>query len=93
MGASGQGSPRAERREKRAVRVKNAQMAEKMPIRVLGPSKCTFEKINGKFRYRIIIKCRNNSAFRSFISGIRNETAGQMRKISVFIDMNGDISL
>lgn len=69
------------------------KMAEKMPIRVLGPSKCTFEKINGKFRYRIIIKCRNNSAFRSFISGIRNETAGHMRKISVFIDMNGDISL
>lgn len=69
------------------------KMAEKMPIRVLGPSKCTFEKINGKFRYRIIIKCRNNSAFRSFISGIRNETAGPMRKISVFIDMNGDISL
>lgn len=69
------------------------KMAEKMPIRVLGPSKCTFEKINGKFRYRIIIKCRNNSAFRSFISGIRNETAGQMRKISAFIDMNGDISL
>lgn len=69
------------------------KMAEKMPIRVLGPSKCTFEKINGKFRYRIIIKCRNNSAFRSFISGIRNETAGRMRKISVFIDMNGDISL
>ena len=32
------------------------KMAEKMPIRVLGPSKCTFEKINGKFRYRIIIK-------------------------------------
>ena len=31
VGASGQGSPRAERREKRAVRVKNAQMAEKMP--------------------------------------------------------------
>ena len=27
------------------------KMAEKMPIRVLGPSKCTFEKINGKFRY------------------------------------------
>ena len=69
------------------------KMTEKMPIRVLGPSKCTFERINGKFRYRIIIKCRNNSAFRSFISGIRTETAGQMRKISVFIDMNGDISL
>ncbi|MGN0637818.1 MAG: primosomal protein N' [Huintestinicola sp.] len=68
---------------------------EKMPVRVLGPSKCVFEKINGKFRYRLIIKCRNNSLFRSFISGVRTETARlpEFRGISVFIDMNGDISL
>lgn len=68
---------------------------EKMPVRVLGPSKCVFEKINGKFRYRLIIKCRNNSQFRSFISGVRTETAKlpEFRGISVYIDMNGDISL
>ena len=68
---------------------------EKMPVRVLGPSKCVFERINGKFRYRLIIKCRNNSLFRSFISSVRTETARlpEFRGISVFIDMNGDISL
>lgn len=70
-------------------------LPEKMPVRVLGPSKCAFEKINGKFRYRIIIKCRNNASFRSFISGIRTDTAKlpEFRGISVYIDMNGDISL
>ncbi len=66
---------------------------EKIPVRVLGPSKCALEKINGKFRYRIIIKCRNNAAFRHIINSVRTETAGQMRGISVFIDINGDISL
>ncbi len=70
-------------------------VSEKMPVRVLGPSKCIFEKINGKFRYRIIIKCRNNALFRSFIGGIRTDTAhlAQFRGITVYIDMNGDISL
>ena len=70
-------------------------LPEKMPVRVLGPSKCAFEKINGKFRYRIIIKCRNNASFRHFISGIRTDTAKlpEFRGISVYIDMNGDISL
>ena len=79
--------------EKIAEEIKN--IPEKMPVRVLGPSKCVFEKINGKFRYRIIIKCRNNSQFRSFISGVRTETARlpEFRGISVYIDMNGDISL
>lgn len=79
--------------EKIAERIKESP--EKMPVRVLGPSKCVFEKINGKFRYRIIIKCRNNASFRSFISGIRTDTAKlpEFRGISVYIDMNGDISL
>ena len=79
--------------EKIAERIK--ELPEKMPVRVLGPSKCVFEKINGKFRYRIIIKCRNNASFRSFISGIRTDTAKlpEFRGISVYIDMNGDISL
>ncbi len=67
----------------------------KMPIRVLGPSKCALERINGKFRYRIIIKCRNNSLLRGFIGDIRRNTAGLpvMREVSAVIDINGDISL
>lgn len=65
----------------------------KLPIRVLGPSKCVFGKINGRYRYRIIIKCRNNADFRRFIGDIRKNTAKKMNDISVYIDMNGDIAM
>ncbi|MGN0666582.1 MAG: primosomal protein N' [Huintestinicola sp.] len=68
---------------------------EKMPIRVLGPSKCVFERINGKYRYRLIIKCRNNSTFRSFIGDIwkRASKKREFSNVSSYIDINGDISL
>lgn len=47
-------------------------------------------KLNGKYRYRIIIKCRNNDSFRRMISDLlilfsRNK---ENRDISVTIDMN-----
>ncbi len=66
-----------------------------VPIRVLGPAKCLFEKINGKYRYRIIIKCKNNQMFRDYISNIY-KTAFKMKEFSnvqTFLDINGDIGL
>lgn len=68
---------------------------KKLPIQILGPSKCDIERINGKFRYRIILKCRNNADFREFIGGVW-KTASSKREISgvsVYIDINGDIAL
>ncbi|MGN1088765.1 MAG: primosomal protein N' [Huintestinicola sp.] len=74
---------------------KAKSVTEKMPLRLLGPSKCTFEKINGKYRYRIIIKCRNNAVFRCFLREITGETARlpQFRDVTVTLDMNGDIGI
>lgn len=71
-----------------------AKTAEKMPVRVLGPSKCVFEKINGKFRYRMIIKCRNNSVFREFIGDIWRSASKkrEFSNVSSYIDINGDIA-
>ncbi|MCM1523254.1 MAG: primosomal protein N' [Ruminococcus sp.] len=66
---------------------------KKMPVRVLGPSKCALERLGGRYRYRIIIKCRNNSDFRSFIRELRARAAGYIKNVSLFIDINGDISL
>ncbi|MDE6594007.1 MAG: primosomal protein N' [Oscillospiraceae bacterium] len=76
-----------------ALKEKIPMIKEKMPIRILGPSKCEFEKIGGRYRYRIIIKCRNNGVFREFIGGVRRETAKlpEFRGITVFMDINGDI--
>lgn len=64
-----------------------------VPIRALGPSKCLHEKINGKYRYRIIIKCRNNSQFRSYIGQLYKQTfkMREFANVHTIIDINGDI--
>ncbi len=66
-----------------------------VPIRVLGPTKCIYEKINGKYRYRIIIKCKNNQMFRDYIGNIY-KIAFKMKEFSnvqTTLDINGDIGL
>ena len=67
----------------------------KIPLRVLGPSKCTLEKINNKFRYRIIIKCKNTKIFRSFISDILKSISKNKKftNVTLYADINGDIGL
>ncbi len=65
------------------------------PIRVLGPTKCIYEKINGKYRYRLIIKCKNNQKFRNYIGNIY-KTAFKMKEfanVQTTLDINGDIGL
>ena len=67
----------------------------KIPLRILEPSKCNYEKINGKFRYRIIIKCRNSKEFREFVGDVYKRTfkMREFANVHMFIDINGDISL
>lgn len=47
-------------------------------------------KINNKYRYRIIIKCKNNSAFRKIISKllIKFAASSSFSDVTVFADMN-----
>lgn len=33
------------------------------PLRALGPAPCTFEMINNRYRYRLILKTRNTAVF------------------------------
>lgn len=74
------------------MEVKLREVAPKTPVRVLGPVRCSYAKINGKFRYRIIIKCKNTAQMRGFISDILVSAPGltQMSGIGIFADMNGD---
>ena len=63
-----------------------------LPLRVLGPSPAAVNRIKGKYRYRIIIKCRNSAAFRELLSLLLRDI-GQLRqfdKASAFADMNPD---
>jgi len=53
---------------------------------ILGPVPALVVKVNGKYRYRMIIKCKNNKKFREMLQksiDIKNK-----KDVSVFVDIN-----
>lgn len=67
----------------------------KIPLRVLIPVKCSYGKINGKYRYRIIIKCKNTAEFREFLRNVLAQSAklDEFKNCNVYADINGDIGI
>ena len=67
----------------------------KLPFRMLGPAPCTLGMINRKYRYRLILKCRNTRDFRQCIRELllRFYKITDFRAVSIYADINGDIGL
>ena len=70
----------------------NAEL-EKYPelkLIVLGPMQPRISKISGKYRYRMIVKCKNNSKFRSFMSELLVNFGKDTKfnDVSIFADIN-----
>lgn len=64
----------------------------KYPLRVMSPIKFTHERIDGKFRYKIVIKCKNNQEFRNLIKSILKEFyKHSINNLHIFVDINGDV--
>ncbi|MBQ7129296.1 MAG: primosomal protein N', partial [Clostridia bacterium] len=59
-------------------------------LMILGPSLCSIPKINNKYRYRIIIKCKNSKVFRELIKKliVSSNKKGKYKNILVFADVN-----
>ena len=67
-----------------------SQNYPKLPLRLLGPSPAAVVKVSNKFRYKLIIKCRNNHAFRQLLSAVLI-SFGENRefaKVTAYADMN-----
>ena len=64
-------------------------------IIALGPMPFRVAKINEKFRYRIIIKCKNSNRFRQMVSQIliTMNTDSRFSKVTVYADMNPDTAV
>ncbi len=62
---------------------------------VLGPMPARVAKISEKYRYRIIVKCRNTSRFRQMISEIIKSISKESRfsKVTVYADINPDTAV
>lgn len=67
---------------------------KKIPLRILGPAKCIYERINGKYRRQIILKCKNTKDLRNFIRKVLTEGTKNKKfsNVSVSADINGDIN-
>ncbi len=61
-----------------------------IPLRVLGPSAMNVVKIGGKYRYRLIIKCKNNRSFRELIlNALKDFQLDKANKnITAYADLN-----
>ncbi|MCR5717685.1 MAG: primosomal protein N' [Oscillospiraceae bacterium] len=96
IGISGESLPEVETAAQKLVECMKEELAarqEKLPLRVLGPVPFTYRMIKGKYRFRIIIKCKNNVNFRRFLRDML-QNAGSVREIArvhVYADMNGSI--
>lgn len=61
-----------------------------IPMRVLGPSPASIAKVSNKYRYKIIIKCRNDRRFRKLLSdSVRDFSAkSENKNVTTYVDMN-----
>lgn len=59
-------------------------------IIVLGPMPARVAKISGKYRYRLILKCKNNQRFRTELSGLLKDFGknSKIPDVSVYVDIN-----
>lgn len=70
----------------------SSNLSEKIPLIVNNPIKFTHERIDGKFRYKIIIKCKNNQSFRNFLRSVLKEFyKHNIVDLHTFVDINGDV--
>ena len=69
-----------------------AAQRPKMPLRLLGPAPMGIAMLNGKYRYKLTLKCRNDSAFRELLRETLDVYAQEKlpQKASVILDFNSD---
>ena len=69
-----------------------AQSYPDLPLRVLGPSDFALYKMGGKYRRKLILKCRNNARTRALLRQVLAafEEQKQKKKVTVFVDMYYD---
>lgn len=82
----------AARRFRAMLEERKQRLSVKIPLDILGPAKYAIGKINGRYRYRLVIKCRNSSHLRTLISESLRAAYGEpvFKGVSFYADMNSE---
>jgi primosomal protein N' (replication factor Y) len=77
------------------ARLRSETAKVKIPLHILGPAKCIRERINNKYRHKLLIKCRFNDDIREVLSEVYSNsfTEREFNHITVSISRNGDTGL
>ncbi len=61
-----------------------------LPLNIIGPVPYAVAKVNNKFRYKLILKCKNTKEFRRMISEtmVEFDLNFHYKEVSIFADMN-----
>ena len=63
------------------------------PLKVLGPAPAGVFKVNNRYRYRLVMKCRAQKEFRRLMRFALKEADALpgFQKIGIFADINGEV--
>ncbi len=66
-----------------------------VPLRALGPSPMRVTRVNGSYRYRLLLKCRGDRTFRDLLRQCLERMEGMkgFSRVRVYVDMNNDSDL
>lgn len=84
---------KAARRFLDIFKVRIGKEPKELPIRVLGPTKMGTGRLGGRFRNKLIIKCKFNRQFRAVLNDVLLEAYKDKAFLNVnfFVDINGEI--
>lgn len=65
----------------------------KMPLRVLGPTKMGTGRLGGRYKNKLVIKCKFNRAFRSLLNDVLLDAYKNkaFSNVSFYVDINGEV--
>lgn len=72
----------------------NAQpFGERVPMRILGPAQNTVGKVNGRYRQRLLVKCKNSASLREVVEKTLKQAASDehFKNVGYYADINGNI--
>ena len=61
-----------------------------LPLRLLGPTPAEVARVAGKYRYKLILKCKNSRDTRALIREALEWFYRDIRQVSIFVDMYYD---
>ena len=61
-----------------------------LPLKIIGPVPSAIAKLNNKYRFKIVLKCKNNKRFREMISVLLSEQHSEKsgNDTSISVDIN-----